>query len=140
MVDTTSGALCASAYADLIRGAYPEEGEYKIALYSKSSDLRGTSSYSTEGEWVGAGYEAGGATLTGWKLEEKGEKVTLTFSDVEWLNADIVVRSALIYRASDNKAIRVINFGRDVGVLGGVFTIFLSHGAVIELGPEMIDE
>jgi hypothetical protein len=134
MPNSKAATLCACAYADMIRGAYPESGEYRIALYRETLNTLATDSYTPEGEWAGEGYKAGGAALSGWKLTTEENKASLAFADAEWLNADIQVKSALIYRESDGKAIRVIDFGRTIGVMGGIFTVFLSQGNVIELG------
>ena len=53
---------------------------------------------------------------------------------VEWLNADIAARSALIYDATTNTPLRIIDFGRRVGVSGGLFEVTLSDEGVLHLG------
>lgn len=108
----------------------------KIALFSKTAGLdEATLRYSSEGEVRGAGYILGGAALTGGVVKETKEGFTLTFDSPVWQNATISARGALIYLADDaGRAIRVIDFGKDIVSTNGPFTVSLpslAEGGVI---------
>ena len=92
----------------------------KIALYTGSASLGPmTTAYTATGEASGAGYTAGGITLTGATINTSTE--TTTTPAVVYVNfnnavfsAAVTARGALIYNSSkSNKAIAVIDFGAD---------------------------
>ena len=92
----------------------------KIALYTGSATLGPmTTAYTATGEASGAGYTAGGITLTGATINTSTE--TTTTPAVVYVNfnnavfsAAVTARGALIYNSSkSNKAIAVIDFGAD---------------------------
>lgn len=87
----------------------------KIALYTSAATLdRTTTIYTTSGEVVGAGYSAGGQTLTGIAISLDGDVAVVDFDNPSWASSTITTRGALIYDSSDgNKALGVINFGSD---------------------------
>jgi len=87
----------------------------KIALYTAEASLNAdTTAYSTDNEVVGAGYTAGGNTLTGVTVLTSGTTAYVDFADSTWDTADFTARGALIYNASkSNKAIAVLDFGAD---------------------------
>lgn len=98
-----------------------------IALYESSASLGpGTTAYTTSGEASGTGYTAGGEPLTFASSTPKLDagKAILDFNNVTWTNATFTVRGALIYNSTkSNRAVAVLNFGTDVGVSNGDFTI-----------------
>jgi VCBS repeat-containing protein len=73
---------------------------------------------------VGAGYTAGGNTLTGATVSLTGTTAFVDFSDTTWTTATITARGALIYNSSkSNKAIAVLDFGADKTSTAGSFTV-----------------
>jgi len=105
---------------------YPGD-QLKIALYESSANLgASTTAYTTSGEVTGTGYTAGGKNLTFASSTPKLDtgKAILDFDNVTWANATFTCRGALIYNADkSNRAVAVLNFGTDVGVSNGDFTI-----------------
>jgi hypothetical protein len=87
----------------------------KIALYLGSANLgAATTVYTTAGETSGAGYTAGGNTLTGVTVLTSGTTAYVDFANSSWNPASFTARGALIYNASKgNKAIAVLDFGAD---------------------------
>ena len=87
----------------------------KLALFTAEADLgAATTVYSTANEVVGAGYIAGGNTLTGVTVLTSGTTAYVDFADTSWTPASFTARGALIYNASKgNKAIAVLDFGAD---------------------------
>lgn len=96
---------------------------YKIALYTQAADLSAnTTAYTTEYEVTGTGYTAGGETLTKVSPVLSGSTGVVTFANVTWSSASFTTRGALIYNASTNAAVVVLNFGEDKTTTG-TFTI-----------------
>lgn len=97
----------------------------KIALYTSAATLgASTTVYSTSDEVVGAGYTAGGNTLSGAAVTLDGTTAIVDFSDTTWSTATITARGALIYNNSKgNKAIAVLDFGSDKSSSAGDFTV-----------------
>ena len=87
---------------------------YNIALYTANADLSAnTTVYTTPDEIVGTGYVAGGKTLTKVTPSLSGSTAIVTFSNVTWNPASFTTRGALIYNATTNAAVAVLNFGED---------------------------
>jgi hypothetical protein len=87
---------------------------YKIALYTANADLSAsTTVYTTTNEVTGTGYTAGGNTLTKVTPSLSGSTAIVTFSNVTWNPASFTTRGALIYNATTNAAVAVLNFGED---------------------------
>lgn len=87
---------------------------YKIALYDSTADLGAdTTVYTTTGEITGTGYTAGGETLTKVSPSLSGSTAIVTFNNVTWNPASFTTRGALIYNATTNAAVAVLNFGED---------------------------
>ena len=86
----------------------------KIALYTASADLNeATTVYSASNEVTGAGYVAGGVTLTGVTVSSSGYTAYVDFADVVF-GAAVTARCALIYNSSKaNRSIAVLDFGSD---------------------------
>ena len=87
----------------------------KMALYLGSANLgAATTVYTTAGETSGAGYTAGGNTLTGVTVLTSGTTAYVDFANSSWNPASFTARGALIYNASKgDKAIAVLDFGAD---------------------------
>jgi O-glycosyl hydrolase len=86
----------------------------RIALYTAEADLNeSTTLYTTTAEVVGAGYVAGGVTLTGVTISSSGYTAYVNFDNVAF-GAAVTARCALIYNASKaNRSIAVLDFGSD---------------------------
>ncbi len=98
---------------------------FKIALYTSAATLgASTTAYSTTDEVVGAGYTAGGNTLTNVTPTTSGTTAFTDFADTTWSSATITANGALIYNSSkSNKAVAVLAFGADKTSTAGDFTI-----------------
>lgn len=87
---------------------------YKIALYNANATLDATTTaYSTTNEITGTGYTAGGRTLVLIPPASSGTTAFVSFNNVTWNPASFTTRGALIYNASTNAAVCVLNFGSD---------------------------
>lgn len=100
-------------------------GVYKIALYTALADLNNTTTaYTTSNEVSGAGYTAGGITLT--NIPPASDTINniayISFNNVTWANASFTTRGALIYNGATNAAVCVLDFGSDK-IASGSFTV-----------------
>lgn len=87
---------------------------YKIALYTAIANLDAdTTTYSTNGEVVGAGYTAGGDVLVVIPPASGDGVAYISFNPSVWANASFTTRGALIYNSTTNAACFVLNFGSD---------------------------
>jgi hypothetical protein len=87
---------------------------YQIALYTQAADLTAdTPEYTTTEEVAGTGYTAGGEVLTKVSPVLSGTTAVVTFANVTWSPASFTTRGALIYNATTNAAVAVLNFGED---------------------------
>lgn len=106
----------------------------KIALFTSSATLgKATTAYSATNEVVGAGYTAGGVTLTNVTAALDGDVAVVDFDDVTISSATITARGALIYNSSKaNKAIAVYNFGEDKTSSGGDYVLSLPPATSVD--------
>lgn len=121
-----TSAVCNSFKQELLGGIHDLDTDViKLALYTSSATLgASTTAYTTSNEVVGAGYSAGGNTLTGAAISLDGSVAIVDFSDTTWSSATITARGALIYNSSkSNKAIAAIDFGGDKTSTSGDFTV-----------------
>jgi hypothetical protein len=97
----------------------------RIALYSSTATLNAsTTLYSTTDELPTAnGYSQGGLLLTLIPAAISNGVAYLSFQDVYWPSASFIAAGALIYRAANNAAVAVLNFGGNKQATGGNFTI-----------------
>lgn len=104
---------------------------FKIALYTAAANLdASTTVYITSGEVVGAGYTAGGNTLTISVTPVAANNLAgvptsyWSFANTSWPNASFTARGALIYNSTEgNKSVAVLDFGSDKVISGDTFTI-----------------
>jgi len=104
---------------------------FKIALYTAAASLDATTAvYTTAGEVVGAGYTAGGNTLTISVTPVAANNIAGTptsywsFANTSWPSASFTARGALIYNSTEgNKSVAVLDFGSDKVVVGDTFTV-----------------
>lgn len=121
-----TSAVCNSFKQELFGGIHDLDTDaIKIALYTSSASLdASTTAYTTSNEVVGAGYTAGGNTLSGATISLDGSVAIVDFSDTTWSSATITARGALIYNSGkSDKAIAVIDFGGDKTSTNGDFTV-----------------
>ena len=114
--------------SEVLQGVHLSTDTYKIALYTSSATMDATTTvYSATNEVVGAGYTAGGVTLSGYSVSTSGTTAILDWTtDPSWASATITARGALIYNSTkSNKAVYVIDFGSDKTSTAGTFTVTL---------------
>ena len=89
---------------------------FRLALYTNAATLnQTTTAYTTTGEVVASGYTAGGEVVTATvssAATASGSIVYVSFSSPSWSSA-LTARGALIYKAGDNGAVCVLDFGND---------------------------
>ena len=89
---------------------------FRLALYTNAATLsQTTTAYTTTGEVVASGYTAGGEVVTATvssAATSAGSIVYVSFSSPSW-SAALTARGALIYKAGDNGAVCVLDFGND---------------------------
>jgi hypothetical protein len=109
----TGNYTCNSFKNGLLEGAFNfDSGTFRIALYTNNATLTAdTSAYTTTGEVVASGYTAGGEILTPTQSISNGVAF-VSFGSVSWSGA-FTARGALIYKAGDNGAVCVLDFGSD---------------------------
>lgn len=104
---------------------------FKIALYTGFASIGPTTTvYTTSNEVSGAGYTAGGNTLSISVSPTSGNNLQsvptayISFSNSTWTNATFTARGALIYNASEgNKSVAVLDFGSDKTVNNDTFQV-----------------
>lgn len=104
---------------------------FKVALYTAAADLNAaTAVYTSSGEVVGAGYTAGGNTLTISVTPTSGNNsgnvptAFFSFANTSWPGSSFTARGALIYNSTEgNKSVAVLDFGSDKTVVNDTFTI-----------------
>ena len=85
------------------------------------------------GEVTGAGYSAGGATLSGFTVSLSGDTAELIFSNASWAASTITADTALIYNSSkSNKALCVLTFA-SASSISGTFTVNLPGGGIVTI-------
>lgn len=122
-------ALCNSFKQELLAMTpHTAADVYKIALFTSAATLsKATTAYAATNEVSGAGYSAGGATLSGFSVTLDTDTAILDWTaDPTWANSTITARGALIYNSSrGNKAVAVLDFGGDITSTNGTFTVAL---------------
>lgn len=104
---------------------------FKVALYTGAASINAsTAAYTASGEVVGAGYVAGGNTLTistsptAANNTQNVPTAYISFANSTWPNATFTARGALIYNATEgNKSVAVLDFGSDKTVNNDTFQI-----------------
>jgi len=115
----TGNWACNTFKTGLMNGTFNfTSGTFYIALYTNNATLDATTTaYTTTGEVSATGYTAGGQVLTISPTPTIGNQTGaatsyISFSNAAWSGA-ITARGALIYKAGDNGAICVLDFGAD---------------------------
>jgi hypothetical protein len=123
-----SSGICNSFKQEMLDGTHTAGDTYKIALFTESAMLTPETKHYQEqpGEVRGQGYTPGGAVLSGRKTGVDGNAGYLTFDNPRWSPASFTAHGALIYNASkQNRAIAVVNFGKDHTSTNGLFVVGL---------------
>jgi hypothetical protein len=115
----TGNWACNTFKTGMMNGTFNfTSGTFYIALYNNTATLdANTTAYTTTGEVSATGYTAGGQALTISQVPTIGTQsgnatAYISFANVSWSGA-ITARGALIYKAGDNGAICVLDFGND---------------------------
>ncbi len=111
----TGNYSCNTLRSGLASGAFNfSSNTFYLALYTNAATLdETTTAYTTTGEASGGNYVAGGQIVTatvGTETTSAGSIVFINFSSPAWTGA-ITARGALIYKAGDNGAVCVLDFG-----------------------------
>lgn len=112
----TGNYSCNTFRTGLLNGTFNfTSGTFYIALYTNEATLdASTTAYTTTGEVVASGYTAGGEMLVINQVPTTGNAPNTTayisFDSASWAGA-ITARGALIYKAGDNGAVCVLDFG-----------------------------
>jgi hypothetical protein len=112
----TGNYSCNTFRTGLMNGTFNfTSGTFYIALYTNEATLdASTTAYTTTGEVVASGYTAGGEILVINQTPTTGNAPNTTayvsFANASWTGA-ITARGALIYKAGDNGAVCVLDFG-----------------------------
>lgn len=126
----TGNYFCTSFKVELMRAVHDftaSTGDtFKLALYTNSATFNAaTTAYTASNEVSGAGYTAGGGTLTNVTPTSSGTTAFADFADLTFSSATITARGALIYNdtAAGNPSCIVLDFGSDQSSTSGDFTI-----------------
>jgi hypothetical protein len=111
----TGNYSCNTLRSGLASGAFNfSSNTFYLALYTNAATLdETTTAYTTTGEASGGNYVAGGQVVTatvGTETTSAGSIVFINFSSPVWTGV-ITARGALIYKAGDNGAVCVLDFG-----------------------------
>ena len=111
----TGNFSCNTLRSGLVNGTINFASDtFRLALYTNAATLdQNTTAYTTDGEASGGNYVAGGQIVTatvGAELASSGSIVFINFSSPAWTGT-ITARGALIYKAGDNGAVCVLDFG-----------------------------
>ena len=108
----TGNYTCDVFKSGLLTGAFNfSSGSFYMALYTNNATLNAsTTAYTTTGGVSASGYAA--ALLTGATVAISNGVAYLTFNNPSW-TAAFTARGALIYKAGDNGAVCVLDFGAD---------------------------
>lgn len=120
--------ICNSFKEELLDGIHNFNtggNTFRIALYTNAANIGPTTTqYTTSGEVTGAGYAAGGITLTGQATTASGSTSFVDFSDAQWAGATFTARGAMIYNSTNsNRAVMVLDFGSDKVATASTFTV-----------------
>lgn len=121
MIDMAhSGGICASFVEELLSGVHDVTSDtIKCALFAYDNDFAptnlfssATTTYTTTNEVAGAGYTAGGTTVTGISIIPVGNGRGVRMADITFPSCTVSATQALIYNASaSNRAIAWMRFG-----------------------------
>lgn len=133
----TGNYTCDVFKTGLLNGSFNfTSGSFYMALYTNEATLNeNTTAYTTTGEVVASGYTAGGNLLAGAAVAISDNVAYITFNNPLW-TAALTARGALIYKAGDNGAVCVLDFGADktsIATFTVQFPTATSTSAIIRL-------
>ena len=113
----TGNFSCNTLRAGLANGSINLTSDtFRLALYTDDATLdQTTTAYTTTVEASGGNYVAGGEIVTttvSSQTTSAGSVTYVTFSSPSW-TGQITARGALIYKAGDNGAVCVLDFGNN---------------------------
>jgi len=111
----TGNYSCNTLRSGLINGSFNfSSNTFYLALYTNEATLdQTTTAYTVTGEASGGNYAAGGQIVTAsvnTETTSSGSVTYINFSSPAWTGV-ITARGALIYKAGDNGAVCVLDFG-----------------------------
>jgi len=126
--------MCSSFKQELLEGAHNFKNSggdtFKLAMYTNSASFNAaTTAYTTSNEVSGAGYSAGGGTLTRVDPSLSSTTALTDFADLTFSSATVTARGALIYNTTTGSGsgttdtVVVLDFGSDKTSTAGDFTI-----------------
>jgi len=126
--------MCTSFKQELLEGAHNFKNSggdtFKLAMYTNSASFNAaTTAYTSSNEVSGAGYSAGGGTLTRVDPSVSSTTALTDFSDLTFTSATVTARGALIYNTTTGSGsgttdtVVVLDFGSDKTSTAGDFTI-----------------
>ena len=130
---------------DLLGGTFDFDSSggstFKLALYTDISGFStATTSFTTTNEVSSSGtnYTSGGNTLTNNGVSISSNIAFVDFADLTFSSVTLTADSALIYKATTNEAVLVLDFGGDKTATNGDFVVQFptadSSNAIIRLG------
>ncbi len=124
----TGNYMCTSFKKELLEAVHNftvAGNTFKLALYTNSATFNAaTTDYTATNETSGAGYSAGGGTLTNIAPTAGGTTSFTSFSDLTFSNSTITARGALLYNSTaGTNTVLVLDFGSDKSSTNGDFTI-----------------
>jgi len=126
----TGNYMCTSFKQELMEAVHNFKlsggSTFKLAMYDNSASFTAaTTAYTVTNEVSGAGYSAGGGTLTRIDPTTSGTTAFTDFADLTFSTATVTARGALIYNdsAAGDPSVVVLDFGSDKTSTAGDFTI-----------------
>ncbi len=127
----TGNFMCTSFKKELMTGTHnftTSTGDtFKLALYTNSASFTAaTTAYTATNEVANSGsYSAGGGVLTNVTPTTSGTTALTDFADLDFTDATITARGALIYNSSaaGNPTVAVLDFGADKTSTNSTFAI-----------------
>jgi hypothetical protein len=124
----TGNYMCTSFKKELLEAVHNftvAGNTFKLALYDNNATFNAsTTDYTPTNESSGAGYSAGGGTLTNIAPTTGGTTSFTSFSDLTFSNSTITARGALLYNSTaGTNTVLVLDFGSNKSSTNGDFTI-----------------
>ena len=135
-------AVTAFMYAEGVVNAYDGNIDFssstiKVALldsnYTPDQDTHATWAAISGDEVAGAGYTAGGDTLTSKTNANTANVIKLDAADVTWSASTITAAYAVIYDSVSGYLISYVDFGGDQTSSNGDFKITWSASGIVEI-------
>ncbi len=129
-----TAAVCESFKTEVLTAVHnftvTTGNNFHLALYTSSATMNAsTTNYKTDNEVVGAGYAAGGISITSstpvLSTGGTGASALCDFTDAVWTTATITARGGLIFNdsAAGRKGVMVLDFSTDQSSTAGTFTV-----------------